>query len=203
MKREIANVWRDAMRKNLMLAAVLVAGAAHVAGAEAVDGKAAKKALFPATGASVQVMKQAFLSDDQAKILGAVAGEQPYYGAIAVSPDEGLMSEATIAAANYHSVEAASAAAAAGCDAARKGAAPCVIVALVRPKGWEARPLQLSADATAAFRKDYEGKGAALAVSAGTGAWGMAKGKGAAEAAVAACAAKLTGANDCAVVVAD
>jgi hypothetical protein len=191
------------MRKNLILLAVLAFGAAQGASAEVLDGKAAKKALFPATGASVQVMKQAFLADGQAEILGSVAAEQPYYGAIAVSPDEGLMSEATIAAANYHSVEAASAAAAAGCDAARKGAAACVIVALVRPKGWEAWPLQLSADATAAFRKDYGGKGSALAVSAGTGAWGMAKGNGAAEAAVAACAKKLTGPNDCAVVVAD
>lgn len=191
------------MRKNLILTAVLAFAAAQGANAEAVNGKAAKKTLFSAEGASVQVMKQAFLADDQAQILGSVALQQPYYGAIAVSPDEGLMSEATIAAANYHSVEAASAAAAAGCDAARKGAAPCVIVALVRPKGWEARPLQLSADATAAFRKDYSGKGGALAVSAGTGAWGMAKGNGAAEAAIAACAAKLTGPNDCAVVVAD
>jgi hypothetical protein len=191
------------MRKNLMLAVAVVFGVAHVAHADALDGKAAKKALFAAAGASVQVMKQAFLADDQAQILGSVAMQQPYYGAIAVSPDEGLMSEATIAAANYHSVEAASAAAAAECDAARKGAAPCVIVAVVRPKGWEARPLQLSADATAAFRKDYGGKGGALAVSAGTGAWGMAKGKGAAEVAVAACAAKLSGPNDCTVVVAD
>ena len=71
------------------------------------------------------------------------------------------------------------------------------------PKGWEARPIQMSSDATAAFRKDYDGKGAALAVSASTGAWGMAKGDGAAVAAVAACAAKLTDVKDCAVIIAD
>ena len=94
-------------------------------------------------------------------------------------------------------------AALAGCDAARKGNAPCVIVALVRPKGWEARPIQMSADATEAFRKNYGGRGAALAVSASTGTWGMAKGDNAAVAAIAACAAKLTDVKDCSVIVAD
>ena len=111
--------------------------------------------------------------------------------------------EATVAAANYHSVEAASAAALGGCDAARKGAGACVIVAYIRPKGWQARSVQLSADATRAFSKDYGGKGAALAVSAGTGTWAMAKGATASEAAIAACGAKLSGPNDCTVVIAD
>lgn len=191
------------MQMQMILAMVLWCGLSQAAVAEVVTGKTAKQALFPATGVSVQVMKQAFLAEGQAEILASVATEQPYYGAIAVSPDEGLMSEATIAAANYHNQAAASAAALGGCDAARKGAAPCVIVALVRPAGWEARQIQLSADATAAFRKDYGGKGAALAVSAGTGTWGMANGENAADAAVAACAAKLTGQNDCSVVIVD
>lgn len=188
---------------NKIVALGVVLGMAQVVSAAVLDGKAAGKALFDAKKIGVQVTKHSFLVDDQAQILASVATQQPYYGAIAVSPAEGLMSEATIAAANYHSVEAASAAALAGCDAARKEAAPCVIVALIRPKGWEARPLQLSADATTAFRKDYGGKGGALAVSASSGAWGMAKGANAARAAVAACAAKLTGQNDCAVIVAD
>jgi hypothetical protein len=185
------------------LFATLIVLSAGSVSAEAVTGKIAKKALFSGSKLEVEVQKQPFLTDDQAKILGSVASQQPYYGAIAVSPDEGLMSEATIAAANYHTVEAASIAALAGCDAARKGSASCVIVAIVRPKGWEARPLQLSSDATEAFRKDYRGAGGALAVSASTGTWGMAKGANAAESAIAACAAKLTGFNDCSVVVAD
>lgn len=187
--------------KNLLLGVALVGSVA--AGAAVLDGKSARKALFAPDEVGVEVVKHSFLVDDQAQTLASVATQQPYYGAIAVSPDEGLMSEATIAAANYHSVEAASVAALAGCDAARKGAAPCVIVALVRPKGWEARPVQLSADATAAFRKDYAGKGGALALSASTGAWGMAKGAGAGEAAVAACTAKLNGPGDCAVTIVD
>ena len=191
------------MKVHLLVTAVLAFGLAQGASADVLTGKAAKKALFSGDAIAVQVMKQSFLIDNQAEILGSVAVQQPYYGAIAVSPDEGLMSEATIAAANYHSVEAASVAALSGCDAVRKGDAPCVIVASVRPKGWEARPIQMSADATAAFRKDYGGKGAALAVSASTGTWGMAKGDNAAAAAVAACAAKMTDIKDCSVIVAD
>lgn len=191
------------MYKDLFLAAVVGLGIAQTASAEVIDGKAAKKALFSTTDIAVQVMKQSFLTEEQAQILGSVATQQPYYAAIAVSPDEGLMSEATIAAANYHSIEAASVAALAGCDKLRKGAAGCVIVAFVRPKGWEARVVQLSAEATAAFRKDYGGKRAALAVSAGTGAWGMADGDNAYGAAVAACTAKLTEQNDCAVIISD
>ena len=189
------------MRINLLLSASLVIAIASGASSDVLTGKAAKKALFSGADVAVQVMKQAFLVDNQAEILGSVAAQQPYYGAIAVSPDEGLMSEATIAAANYHSVEAASVAALAGCDAVRKGKKPCVIVALVRPKGWEARVLQMSADATAAFRKEYAGKGAALAVSAATGAWGMAKGENASEAAITACAAKMPDALDCSVII--
>ena len=195
------------MKMNRFFATVMVVGLAQTAFAQVIDGRAAKKALFDGDKIGVQVMKQSFLVDSQTDILASVAKQQPYYGAIAVSPDEGLMSEATIAAANYHNVEAASVAALAGCDAARKGQQACVIVAIVRPRGWEARPIQLSSDATAAFAKDYGGKGAALAVSASTGAWAMAHGAGAGDAAIAACAAKLTGANagqtDCAVIIAD
>jgi hypothetical protein len=191
------------MRLCFILSAALAFGLAQAVSADVLTGKAAKKALFSGDAVAVEVMKQAFLVDNQAEILATAAGQQPYYGAIAVSPKEGLMSEATIAAANYHSVEAASVAALAGCDAARKGEVPCVIVALIRPKGWEARPIQMSSEATAAFRKDYGGKGAALAVSMTTGTWGMAKGTNAADAAVAACASKLAGTNDCMVIVAD
>jgi len=191
------------MRNSVVFLVGLTVTLGQMAIADVLTGKDAKKALFSQTDVAVEVVKHSFLVEQQPQIVGSVASQQPYYGAIAVSPDEGLMSEATLAAANYHSVEAASVAAQAGCDAARKGATPCVIVALVRPKGWEARPLQLSADATAAFRKDYGGKGAALAVSAGSGTWGMVKGANAADAALAACAAKLTGLNDCQVIVAD
>lgn len=191
------------MKFGKMVVVVAALGLGQAAMAQGVDGAAAGQALFSPKDVGVEVVKHGFLLQEQLQILASVAADQPYYGAIAVSPDEGLMSEATVAAANYHSVEAASAAALGGCDAARKGAGACVIVAYIRPKGWQARSVQLSADATRAFSKDYGGKGAALAVSAGTGTWAMAKGATASEAAIAACGAKLTGPNDCTVVIAD
>ena len=120
-----------------------------------------------------------------------------YYAAIAISPDEGLMSEATVAAANYHTVEAASAVALSECNAKKQGAADCVVVALVRPEGWQAQPLQLSSDATAALA-DYAG--GAMAVSAATGSWGLGDTP---EAAVAACVDRNAAATDCAAVIAD
>jgi len=105
------------------------------------------------------------------------------------------MSEATMAAANHHTVEAASAVALAQCNAKKTGAADCVVVATVRPEGWEARPLQLSSSATEDF---VANQGAALALSASTGAWGLGA---SGDEAVAACAAKQEAATDCAVAI--
>jgi len=167
--------------------------------AEPLTAKAARKALFPAKGAAVEMKADAGLAEPDQTVLTLVAAQQPYYGAIAISPDDGLMSEATVAAANYHDTAAAEVAALADCNARKAGAAGCVIAALIRPEGYEPRSLHLSRDATAAFRADYPGAGGALAISALTGAWGLGRG---AEAAVADCAAKA-GATDCVVVVQD
>ena len=112
------------------------------------------------------------------------------------------MVEATVAAVNHHSVEAAEAAALRDCDAKRKGAEPCAVAVVLRPDGWDVRPFQLSQAATEALRKDYGRSGPrAMAVSATTGAFGLGAGEAAAEVAIAACA--KAGATDCAVVVAD
>lgn len=180
----------------------LALGAAGAAAAQPVDGRAARDALFAPKGSSVAIVR-GVLPEDQAALLAGVAEGQAYYGAIAVSPDEGLMSEATVAAVNHHSIEAAAAAAARDCNARKKGRADCVVAALIRPRGYEeGRALQLSALATEAFRSDYGRSGArALAASPATGAFGLGKGAGAAEAALADCA--KAGATDCAVVVAD
>lgn len=185
------------------LATALFAALVLPASAETLPGKTAKKYLYSPNKVAVEVANQPFFVDNQAQIVGQAAAQQPYYGAIAVSPDDGLLSEATIAAANYHSTGAASVNALGACDAARKGKTPCVIVAVVRPEGWQTRPVQLSSEATAAFRKDYAGKGGALAVSANTGAWGMSSGDGAAAAALAACNSKLTDKKDCSVIISD
>ena len=184
-----------------LAAGLVVLGAAAMA--EPMASAEARKAMYPAKTVLAIVMRNhPKLPADQAKILSQVAQGQPYYGAIAFSPDEGIMVEATVAAVNHHSIEAAEAAALRDCDAKRKGAEPCAVAVVLRPDGWEARPLQLSQAATEALRKDYGRKGPrALAVSALTGAYGIGAGEGAAETAVAACA--KAGAVDCAVVVAD
>lgn len=164
--------------------------------AQTVTGDAAAAMLFAPQPAEVEIVKD-LLPKDQAKMLAMVAKDQPYYAAIAISPDEGLMSEATMAAANHHTVEAAVAAALAQCNAKKAGAADCVIAATVKPEGWQAQPLQLSAGATADFA-NYAG--GALAISAMTGAWGIGA---SGEEAIAACAAKQEAATDCAVAIAD
>jgi hypothetical protein len=116
---------------------------------------------------------------------------QPYYAAMAVHPPSGLASERTSLAANYHDEDNARAAAMAACGA------DCVVVMVIRPAGWQAgRPLQLSAEATAALNGDYRRlarRARALAISPATGQWGIGDSR---EAAVAAC-----GAADCRAVV--
>ena len=174
--------------------ALLATLAALPAAAQTVTGDAAAALLFPSKGAEVEMAPGDLLPKDQAKMLAMVAKDQPYYAAIAISPEEGLMSEATMAAANHHTVEAASAMALAQCNAKKKGATDCVIVATVRPEGWEARPLQLSSGAT----EDFANYSGALAISASTGSWGIGN---SGEEAVAACEAKQQTATDCAVAI--
>lgn len=176
-----------------LFCALLATLAALPAAAQSVTGDQAATLLYPAKGAEVE-MTPDILPKDQAKMLEMVAKDQPYYAAIAISPEEGLMSEATMAAANHHTVEAASAMALAQCNAKKKGATDCVIVATVRPEGWEARPLQLSSGAT----EDFANYSGALAISAATGAWGIGN---SAEEALAACQAKQETATDCAVAI--
>lgn len=176
---------------------VVAVALASVAQAQTVTGEAAQAMLFAPGKAEVELSGGDILPKDQAKVLQMVAVDQPYYAAIAISPDEGLMSEATVAAANYHTVEAASSVALAECNAKKQGAAECVVVALVRPEGWAAQPLQLSSDASAAMA-DYAG--GAVAVSAATGSWGVGD---TTDAAVAACVDRNPAATDCVAVIAD
>ncbi len=187
------------MKASLTVALVMLTATAAMA--EPLTGRAAKKLLFPAkVAAQAEMLPSSGLSAEDQTILAAVASQQPYYGAIAISPEDGLLAESTIAAANHHDTAAAEVAALAQCEAKRTGAVPCVIAALIRPEGYEARDLSLSRDATAAVRADYPAKGGALAISAATGAWGLGKG---ADAALAACTAKAAEITDCAVVIAD
>lgn len=182
------------------MAASLIAGAfAGAALAEPLTGKEAKKALFMAKASEARIVSNAGLDAQSAQMLAAVGAQQPWYGAIAISPSEGLMSEATVAAAKYHDVPSAARAALRDCNARKKDQSDCILAAIIVPKGYEeGRPLQLSAEATEAFRKDY--KGGALATSAATGAFGIGADTASA---VAACQAKAAEAVDCLVVIAD
>lgn len=196
------------IRATVLAMAMATAGMMALAGAAAAQVQTAASAaplLFPATGAAVEIVPQKFITKQQEAILAQVGAAQPYYGAIAVSPDEGIMVEATVAAANHHSTEAATKVALASCDAKRKGASPCVIAALIRPQGWAPRPFQLSSGATTGFLEEYQKirRDRAFAVSPSTGLWGVGKGRDAAAKAVSACAAKGKGVSDCTVAIAD
>lgn len=170
----------------LILAAILSAGAAQAQ----TTISDVRDMLYPGAKPEVEILPNDFLPDDQAQLLKTVGISQPYYGAIAISPDEGIMVEATVAAANYHSTDAASAAALRGCNAARKGARECAVVALIRPRGWSQQPVQLSSGATDGFIENFKGaSGKAFAVSPSTGDWGFARGANAAADAVADCGA--------------
>ncbi len=143
------------------------------------------------------------LSEDEREIIIGIAQEQPYYAAMAFAPDQGILAEPTVFAANYHSRETAHAAALAQCNALRTGGRPCTLALEVRPAGWEARALHLSADATEEFGGDFRRAPAprAFAISEQTAAWGTGAGDAAAETALEACAE--AGATDCRVVIAD
>lgn len=188
--------------------ALFAAGATQ---ADPVDGDTARKLMFSPKGIAVSYVGGAALSDSDKAQLEAVIGllgkqkQDKYYGAIAIAPDEGLASVASVALMNYHSVEAASDAALRECNAKKQvGGRACVVVAEIRPEGWEPRALQLSADATDDLRKSYrKGKGPkALALSPSTGVWAIARGEGAAAAAIQDCKAQAR-VDDCQVAVAD
>jgi hypothetical protein len=187
----------------LKMTVIAAALAATTAQSAPLTGDVAKTMLFAVGDAQVQIVSGSPVTPDEAKLLATVVTDQPYFGAIAISPDEKLLeSKATIAVANFHSTEAAGNEARRQCDALRIGKSPCVVVAVIRPKGWDKRPLSLSSEATEGFRKSYPATKGALAISASTGSWGIASGNGAADAAVKACAAKLAD-KDCSVVVTD
>lgn len=180
-------------------AAWVLMALAMPAAAAPVGGAVAEGALFSPKGAQAVILRTPGLKPQDVEALRQVAATQKYYGAIAISPEEGLMSQATVAATNYHDVENARKAALANCDSRRKkGADRCVVVADIVPVNWKkGAKVQLSTDATAAFEAL---RGARfLAASAATGDWGAGS-DGAA--AVQACVAK-SGARDCELVIAN
>ena len=191
-----------------IMAAAIAGIIAGVAVAEPVDGRTARNALFNPNRTEVAILSGSRLSEQDAGVIRQVGTQLLYYAAIAISPDEGILSNATIAAADHHAIAAAETAALAACNAARTGAAGCVIVAHVRPRGWQpGRAVQLGASATRDFRRTY-GRGGgprALAISPATGRWAIVKGDNAGPRAIEQCNARAAeaGATDCNILVSD
>lgn len=194
------------MRRSTAAAAVLVVALARAALAQdaPLDPDTAREALFRGARIEVTVLPEPFVTEADARALVAVGQQQPYYGAIAAAPDEGVMAQSLMLAANHHSVAAAAVAARAGCDARRQGGAPCVVVAEIRPRGWEARAIGLSMAATAVVLGDLRrlDRPRAMAIAPDTGAFAFGGGAGAAETALAECRAAAGGAA-CTLAVAD
>ena len=185
--------------------ALMLVGLAGGAAAESLNFKEARKALPKGNRTVAELPDTSFLNKKQQAIVMSLKETIPYFGALALSPDEGLFVEWLNAAGLHHSVEAARAAALQHCDGNRKASsAKCVVVLEVSPKGIKSgAPLSLSAEAAAALRSDYRKLKApkAFAISPSQGTFGFASGDGAR--ALAACAKSGSGVKDCAVVVAD
>ncbi len=160
------------------------------------DAKSAAKMLFSTRAKAVRavVIKAAFLSQSDLQSLTTVAKLQKYYTAIAVSPSGGITGDAAAAATNFHSIEAARAAATVSCNAKKKRSdKPCEIVAETLPdKYTDRRAFQLNPDATDAFKKKYRRAKSpkAFATSQQSGMWGQAVKAGSIEAARAAAVAQ-------------
>lgn len=178
--------------------ALCLAALAVPAHAETLTGAQAKKALFAAGKAEVVLLPEANLPANVATALQQVGAAQPYYGAFAISPDEGALTEATSLAVNFHSVQAAGAFAVADCNKKKKGKADCIVAAVIQPKGWKDKGFQLSSQATDGFKQDYPRKDGAFAISPSTGGWGVGTG---AEAALADCSTRNPNVTDCTVVI--
>jgi len=193
------------MRRLLVAVFIMVTGPAA---AEPVSGREAGRLLFDAGQSRVIVSSRLDERGQQMVRLMVPLMEQQlgrkleYYGAIAMSPDEGFQSEASQSALNYHGVAAADSAALSACNANRRsGTRGCILAARILPAGYEERGLTLSTNATRALRDTYARARApkALAASASTGAFAV----GRPDEALAACQRGARGAGDCAIVVRD
>lgn len=154
------------------------------------DQNAARAQLFDPRRTQVAITRHPFLTEADIATLQALpqAAQLDYYGALAVDPATGLQGARARGAFNFHSPEAARAAALSGCGAG------CVVVAEIRPRDFvDGRPFTLSQDASRAVAgRALARAGGTLAISPATGAWGMGEGPAAA---VSSCAA--AGGADC------
>ncbi len=177
-----------------------------LASAQPKTGGAVEAQLFDTTKPGLAFNQAAQLDAKSRGMIEALVTSNgfKYYGAIAFSPTEGLVSESLQGAFNYHDINTAAAAAVRACTEAKKRAsAACILAAQILPRGYSPRPFQLSQDATAAFAGYRKAGGSgALAISPGSGAYGVARGAGAGPQALAACNAKAPR-RDCVLAVRD
>ncbi|MEO1239030.1 MAG: 5-aminolevulic acid synthase [Pseudomonadota bacterium] len=189
----------------IMIALGLAAGTAV---SEPLSGQVAAGLLFETGTRSIQMSSR--ITERQRAMVGVLVPLMEkqlnqtvqYYGAFAISPDEGFQAESSQSALNYHSVAAADRAALSACNAKRKpGSRACVLAARILPESYSAQALTLSTRATSAFRQVYQRARApkALAISAATGAFGV----GSPEAALQTCQREAGGINDCEIVIRD
>ncbi|MBM7067501.1 5-aminolevulic acid synthase [Actibacterium sp. 188UL27-1] len=178
---------------------------ATVAQGESVTTKVARGQLFSPKGSSVEVFPTDFLGEAEAKAVKGYAAQFEYYAAFAVSPGDPADSGSAVGLANFHSEAAARTAALGACNARRQTGRPCIVVAVTRPKGWKPRNIQLSAEATAAFRKEYRKARApkAMAISPSSGAWAIGRGDGSRALATCNDRAAKRGRQDCQIAIAD
>lgn len=204
------------MRINRTLCAALAVGVAlsQPASAEVLSFKEARKLLPRANARSDVSMNVAALpQSDLARISAAqqapedilttLANALPVFGALAVSPDHGLFVDWLQGAGGFHSPAAARAAARAQCDGAKpEGAAECVIIIEVAPRG-ASEEFSLNAEANSALRKAYRRMDSpkAFAISDRSGHFGFDRGDGGR--ALDACERASKGAGDCRIVVQD
>ena len=185
----------------MLIAAIVVASPVW---ADPLSFKDARKAL-PRDRAELTLAETDFLDEKSQTILKGLRDSIPYYGALALSPSEGLFVEWLQASGQHHSLSAAREAALKHCEANRKSSSDkCQIVLDVFPKGaTEDTGFSLSAPAADALRKEYRKLKApkAFAISKTTGNFGFDRGDGGR--ALAACASVADQATDCEIVVAD
>ena len=194
-------------------AAIIALGVTQALAGEApFTGKEAKRMLFSPKKSEFIVVRQDFMTDIDVKTLEVMADMAEfksalYYGAIAVSPKRGLAHKSISASTNLHNILAAEQQALNNCNRLRGGGPRCVVVAYVKPRKFTEQQLHLSTSATTAFKRTYlKWHGPkAMAISRATDEYALAKGEGAAEAALAACnkAAAVKGATDCWIAIRD
>ena len=194
-------------RAAALAGAMMLAAAGGALAAGPVSGNTARGMMLSTEGTTV-IRDDAGLSAKDKATLKVLFRQQsfPYYGAVAISPGDGLVSKATNAAQDLHSPAAAHAAALAACNKARTASTPCVVVADIVPRNYKPQPLTLNVEATKEMAKYRAMRGPkAMAISPATNAWAVARGQGAEATAREACNRKAgpLGAKDCEVVIRD